>query len=178
MIAELHARAASMGEDNATPLDYVEQWVASGKTITALAAEISKASGQDIIREFLSRYIHTTYPQSEERLDAARRKGAHAMAEGAMGIIDDLAAPTRDELAHAKAKVETRWWVAERWNREDLGSKTNVAVTVSGDELLLKALRLREVEQAPTLTALPAADAEYEIVDIDGAPENQGELKL
>lgn len=153
MIAELTRRAHDELGDEATPLDYAESWVASGRTILALADELSAAIGEKIMREVLSHYLNEQ-ENAETRLTRARARGAHAMVETAVQINDD-GGETREELQHAKMRSDVRLWIAERWNRDELGARNGPQINVSIGALHLDALRVREVGTA-VAAALPA----------------------
>ncbi|SRR5581483_9815347 len=71
---------AELGE-HADPLDFVVQWIASGQTVTSLAAEISRAMGEPASRNWISSSINRlpTTPgkaTAKERIARARRQAA------------------------------------------------------------------------------------------------------
>lgn len=162
MIAELTKRAAEMGEPGASPLDYAVEWVASGKTVLDLAASLSAATGFDFLRESVSRYLHT-FPEAEQRLERARRRGAHGLVDQAVEIVDATEGEeSREAIASAKLRADTRLWVAERWDRDGLGQKPSATVNLTINTLHIDALRRRATValDAPDTPALPAVDAE------------------
>lgn len=137
--------------DGATILDYAEQWVASGKTLLALADEIGEAIGQDVMREALSRYLHTTFgPEANVRLEAARRHGAHGLAERALVIVDEKQ-DSREGVARAKNRSDMRLRIAGYWNRAEYGEQRQAGVTINVGNLHIDALRAR-----PLSHGLPA----------------------
>jgi hypothetical protein len=109
MIKELERRTRAEFEgEPASALDYVEILIASGGTLQALA-------------------------------DArARARGAHAMAERAIGVAE---ASTRDSAAADALLIRALQWQAERWNAGELGAKAGgVTVNVSIAQLSLDAM--------------------------------------
>lgn len=156
MIDELTRRAHEEIGDEAMPLDYAEAWIASGKTILALAEELTRATGEQIMRERLTRYLHEQ-ENADSRLSRARARGAHAMVEDALTIAD-TPMETREEIAQAKLRTDVRTWIAERWNREELGARNGPQINVSIGALHLDALRVRVIAE-PEQAALPSPDA-------------------
>ena len=89
-IAALATRAiATLGEE-ATPLDYVCDYVANGRTLTDLASELATEFGAPVSRQHVSPTAHGAVPNAKERLEAARRDSALAIAESAISLTDDV----------------------------------------------------------------------------------------
>lgn len=155
MIAELARRAAAEIGEDASPLDYVVNWIENGDTITALAESVGNAIGEPIARMMLSNYLNNQ-EDAEQRLSAARVRGAHAMVEQSRSIVD---APleTREEIAAAKLRSDVRLWAAERYNRPELGTRDAASVTVNVNVLHMDALRTRVVATVEQ-PALPSAE--------------------
>lgn len=86
----LRATLARRAEANiglgATPLDYVERWVANGGLITELAASLQSEMGESMSRGFLSLIVHRLGPEATTRITAARRSVAYAHADRATSV--------------------------------------------------------------------------------------------
>jgi len=75
-------RAEATIGPGATPLDYVERWVARGGLITELAASLQQEMGESMSRGFLSLIIHRLGPDATPRIAAARCHGPNALVVG------------------------------------------------------------------------------------------------
>lgn len=168
MIAELEKRTKEECEPGSTHLDYVVDWVAGGKTMVELAADIKDTINVEVSNMMLSKYIHLTWPETAgPALAAARKRGAHNLVAEAMGIADD-APNDRDAIRKAKLRSDVRLWAAERWNRDELGRAPEVQLNVNVNNLHLDAMRVRTLQPAKDAApSLPVARAYL------GAPEDQ-----
>lgn len=169
-------RTAEMDVLGATPLDYAVDWIESGKTLRRLTEEMSDKTGHDFSRASVTRYLESLAPDAARRLDAARRKGAHGLVDDALEIVDATEGEeSREAIASAKLRADTRLWAAERWNRDDLGQRQTANVNVTVGVLHIDALRRRSTATAaiaePSAPALPAVDAE----DVTVGESAQGE---
>jgi hypothetical protein len=144
LVAELAGRAAEMDTDGASQLDYVIDWVASGRTLLELANEISKTTKLDITREMVSRYVNGLEEGAAEKIASARQRGASAMVEEAKVIVDEKI-ETREEGVRAKNRAEIRMWLGERFDRAAFGAPKQQAVQVNVNVLHLDAMRQRVV---------------------------------
>jgi hypothetical protein len=135
MIAELERRTRAEWQDDAakTHLDYVAYWLMDGKTFRSLARELSVSVG------FLHDYLRLEFgvEAKTDVLLRAREVGAHTFSDESLDIAD---AATEDTASVARLQVQTRQWVAERWNARELGKQTP-AIQVSIGTLMLDALR-------------------------------------
>jgi DNA-binding transcriptional ArsR family regulator len=136
MAAELMRRTADRFADTpATALDYVADWCASGKTLTALARDLNVSHSlvmNHLRREYGAEVVSDT-------MRAARETGAHVLVDQGLDIAD---AATPETAQVARLQVATRQWVAERWNARELAAKpASVAVQVNVGALMLEALR-------------------------------------
>lgn len=140
--------ADESGECIATHLDYAVSWVASGKTIRALAEDIAATLGESMSREFVSRYFHTAFgDEANQRLTEARARGAHALVEEAQAIVD--AAPEqREALQKAKMRADMRTWLSERWNREEFGAPKGAHLQIDVAQLHINAMRAHSVKRS------------------------------
>lgn len=160
MIAELSRRALEDLGDAEAHLEYVVDWVKSGKTVVELASSISARLGseieiggeifRDINARMISKYLITKWPDTAgAALAAARREGAHGLVAEAMQIADDVKAD-REDIAKAKLRVDTRLWAAERWNRDELGKAPEVQLNVNLNSLHLDAMRVKQIPAKAT----------------------------
>jgi hypothetical protein len=147
IIAELTRRAIEKLERaDATPLDYAEEWVASGDTLVGLAKDLSGVLGVEVWRAQLSKILHEIGgSEAEARLERARRAGAHALAEASRDIADDESLE-KDDVPRAKLRIDTRLRIAEAWNPSELGRKQGTVVNVTIGNLHLDSLRSRPAQ--------------------------------
>jgi hypothetical protein len=167
MLAELYRLAREeFGDDtpeehDAAVLNYVEGEVASGVTLTKLAARIGTALfGEPLKREMLAKWVSEAQERlgREGTLDRARATGAHALAEAGVDLIDG-ADTTPGAVGKAKAQLEARQFLAKAWNRDEYGEKKATTVAISFGSLHLQALM-----QAPVVRPAPV-DGELEVMN-------------
>lgn len=159
MVTELTRRAREYFEtedSEPTPslVDYAVAWIEDGGTLVSLAREITTDALIEIRREMLSNYLNKT--EGEEgaaRLARARARGAHSIAERGYDAL--LTATDDDASKLAERANRAGQWLAERWNREELGKAPDTVVAISAHDLHLHAL-----QRAPERPALPAASPE------------------
>ena len=157
LVAELERRAREEIGDEATSLDYVVAWVASGKTQLALVNEISRTTGHEIMHATMAKYLRDRFgDEASVRLEAARREGAHVMVDDAIEIIEDADTSSRERLQHAKMKADIRMWTAGKFNREQYGENKGAHVQISIAGLHLDALRRPMVTATIVEPAEPA----------------------
>lgn len=104
--------------------------VASGETLTSIAAELG------VSREALSGWMN----RDEERtiaLRSARARAAEALVDQTLQIAD---AASPQEAQVARLRIDTRQWIASRWNRAEYG-QDKAAVEINIGSLHLDALR-------------------------------------
>lgn len=173
MIAELERRTRQMfvHEDGApdsapTHLDYVEMWVASGQTLNRLAFVMAQETGDEaIVRAMLSKYLTAEFENAQTRLEAARREGAHAMAEDTMDIADEIALGPMD-VGRQRNRIAARQWYAEKSNRAEFGqSRPGITVELNVRELHLSALRAHSVSLAAGRAEQQAISATSRTID-------------
>lgn len=154
MVAQLAGYAAEMDMEGATVLDFVVDWVASGRTVYDLARQVGADTKLDVTREMVSRYVNGLEEDASERIASARTRGATAMVEEAKAIVDEKR-DTREELTRAKNQAEMRMWFAERLDRAAFGAPKQQPVQVTIQTLHLDALRSRTVVTARVVEAEP-----------------------
>lgn len=125
-------------------LDYAIAQIESGIPIAGLARSIAGTTGLDIQRHVLSKYLHDSQPDADERLAKARPTMAHAMAEDALGIVDEKVYDKLD-VARNALRARTREGLAKMFNPE-FNQNRQPTVQVNIGTLHLDALR------SPTLT--------------------------
>jgi hypothetical protein len=149
MIHQLERRLAAWTETQEeekqyTVLDYVVDWVESGRTLLQLSNEVGEAMQWDISRAMLVNYVTAGDPILKRRLEKARLEGAHGAVDVATQIIDDAPTYDKEQLAKAKARADVRLWTAERWNKKELGKAADVQITVNNNTLHIDAMRVRQ----------------------------------
>jgi hypothetical protein len=156
MIDELERRTREEfgDEPEATHLDYVVRWVASGGTVIGLLADMGDVVS-DVKRAMLMSYLELQYgAEVSRRMSEARIEGAHSMVEDAAEIVEGTK-PYKDDIALSKLRADTKNFIASRWNRAVYGEpKAGVAVQVNLGSAFLDALR-RQSERA-RLSSSPA----------------------
>lgn len=185
-IAEaLAARASAYfePEDDATPehpepcsiLDYVACWVADGKTVKALALELTTELHFEVWAETLLRMLKRTFGElpTESALDAARVRASHAMAEEALELVD-AQADTQVDVSRAASRARSRQWLAERYNPQRFGQSKGVTVSINVASLHLDALRstpkavtggaLHAIATGDSTSALPSQAVAVQVV--------------
>lgn len=167
---ELTRRAIDALGENGTPLGYVCGWLSGGKTVVQLAEQMTTALKFEITRDTLRRAIYAldTEANVNERLQVARQAGAMILAEEAKSIADDVEAK-RDEIAKARLQVDTRQWLAGKFDRAQFGDQKGVNVNVNIGQLHLDSMRRVNAERRVPLPGLvgPAIpDGVAEVVEI------------
>ena len=154
------AEQASEGEEY-TPLDYLEDWISSGRTALALAEEIKAKLGLVIfagwlLKQYRYRYTNETVAQVLAR---ARERAAHILTDETKSLADNEL-ETKEQIAAAKLRIETRQWIAARYNRRDLGQQVGPDVHISIGSLHIDSLRARAVPElgGAAVPALPAGE--------------------
>jgi len=190
MVLELEQRTRLHFEDTEhTVLDYVCEWHASGKTMRALAAEITDDTGLEPPLEgrAIQSYLFRAFDKREvqDRIADAREIGAHVMVEMALDDAETLT--DKDQAPIVRVRNDARFWTAARYNKRELGDQKNIGVTINVQTLHLDALRQRNAERVKAQAlesdaharslaesaAVPAIagaiDIEYEVVSDDSA---------
>jgi hypothetical protein len=151
MIAELIRRGRELADegdtrtDNDLALEYIDGWVSDGRTLLELAESLSAATGLDIYRHAVSKWVAEVAPGGDEgaALTRARARGAHALAEQAIMTAGNAPAE-RDFIALSKLRIDTNLRVAEVWNRAEFGKQQpGASVSISLNVAHLTALRDR-----------------------------------
>ena len=123
---QMIARVADAGG-----VEVIAERVASGETLAAIADELGCR------RENLVRWLYS----DEDRatlIREARARAADALVEQTIAIAD-TASPAEAQLA--RLRIDTRQWIASRWNRAEYGQDKTPAVQINLGSLHLDALR-------------------------------------
>lgn len=117
------------------PEDMIWSLVEQGRTITQICYEIG------VGKKALSDWFDEVDPD-ESKITRARAKAATTYAMQALEIADSS---EPEHAAKARLQIQTRQWVAERWNRKVYGTQTGPQITLNIQDLRLNALRHAEV---------------------------------
>jgi hypothetical protein len=164
--------------------------MASRPHLQSLAAAIEKIGGDDVIfdqiadgvpmrkiaepfgysRQMIYAWIHMGGPEREKRWEESKQTAAHALVEDAGDILEAGRPVTSAEASHLKARVEHKRWLASVFNRKVYGDDSGkIDVQLNIGQLHLDALRAagsrHTIQAEPERPALPAAEADYEVVD-------------
>lgn len=159
MIREkLHAFARHVEENGGD--DFVFDLIADGLPMRKVAEATGCSS-----RGLLYSWIKLGGDERRRRLEEARKLSAHATAEDAGEILDDLAKSavpiTSADVSLATSRAKYRQWLAGMRNREDFGDRAGVEVNISIGEMHIDALRRNSA------AAIAAADPDEEIEEAD-----------
>lgn len=163
---EQRTRQEFSDEPEATHLDYVELWQASGRTLNDLGEEIGLGPKKG---EAISRYLHKVFGNeaATNALRNARARGAHSLVEDTLDIADRA---TEDDIGVARLRVQARQWTAEKWNPAEFGRQgNNVNVQLNLGELHLAALQ--KYQQPPH----PVIEAHAEVIELPAAATEPNE---
>ena len=138
VIATLAARAMRSLGDDATALDYTADYIANGKTIADLAADLAAEWGEPVSRQLVSQAVHAL-PDATTRIEAARKDSALAIAEGTITLTDDVE-PTPGAAAKGRLQLSARQWLATALDPARFGTK-GPTLQINVGALLLDALR-------------------------------------
>jgi hypothetical protein len=166
MKAELERRASEA--DDVTVLEYVLEWVGSGKTLLELATSLSeslKLGEGYVTRHMVSKYVNAIPGATEALAETRRDEASHALADSAIEIIDR---DTNDkvEVAANKNAAEMRLKMAGFYNKAEYQQQNgvNVNVQVNNGQQHLDALRHRKVVRATVVTPALPAGPDVEVV--------------
>lgn len=157
------------GDPAYSRLDYVCCWLAEGKTVKALAQDLTDTLHFDVWAETLLRHLRRDYgdQKTDDALDVARARASHSLAEDALDLVDKADRDSSSAVSKAAAQARSRQWMAERYNPSRFGQSKGVNVSISVGTLHLDALRA--VPNAVTGSALHAIAT---VQSQDHAPAN------
>jgi hypothetical protein len=157
----------------ATAIEWIVSEVASGVTITQIAKNVAALELPAYPREELSRNwfsmlvnklaVPEGSPSAKEQIAAARREASYVLLDEAIGIADEPADDSAS-VQRNRLRSDVRLRTAALWNREELGDRSGVTVSLSLGELHLDALRRRNVPHAQSRPILESGEeADYTI---------------
>jgi hypothetical protein len=158
VLAALAQRAVAELGDEATPLEYVVDYISGGHTLADLAVSLADELKESVSRQLISGAAHRLAPDAKERIAAARSDGAFALAEHTLTLADE-AESTAGGAAKARIQVSARQWLAGKWNRE-FGEHAGPSVTVNFGQMMLEALQRPAPPRPAALTSRVVEDAE------------------
>lgn len=144
--------------------EHVFDMLRAGLSVRRIAETFDVPGHGSISRPLMYRWRD----KSEERQAgwaAAMREGAHALAEDAGDVLEDLPEdPTSAQVAKAKGISEHKKWLAGLRDRDSYGAGPSTVVGVIGlPELHIEALRAAGNMDRQRLTAAPVVEADYEV---------------
>jgi hypothetical protein len=137
--------------------DMIFERIGSGEMLYRIAATLGV--GRTALAEWLD-----ASPERQTRLKRARERSASALAEQTIEIADNGATvtapgdPQESDPARDKLRIQTRQWLASRWDRETYGEQKGPQVTINLATLHLDALRQQKAPAARVIEA-PAESA-------------------
>lgn len=157
LVAEMERRAK---DEDCTPPEYAERWIESGGTLLSLASDLADELSLPVMRATLTRYLTKDDADRtgrddafEQRLTRARSLSAFGMVEKALEIADKV---KEDTVQMSRLQVQALQWTAERFNREQLGQKSGVSVTITTGSLHLAALQAPTARVTAIVTGSPS----------------------
>jgi len=105
-----------------------------GKGIDVIAAELG------IPRGAITKWLDA--PEHAELFTRARTRAADHLAQQALEISDD----TTGDVARDRLRVDTRKWLASKWNQAQYGDSKGLAVNINLADLHLTAVRTVQPE--------------------------------
>lgn len=133
-------------------LGLVVEWVAEGKTLTALCSEISRGHealgeiGTTTLRAAVAASIPGDATDAEKgriydsALSEARRASAPAHVDKGLDLLD-TADTTREALAKSKQQADFRRWLASKYDRKTYGDDAKLSLNVNIESMHVDSLR-------------------------------------
>ena len=129
----------------AMPEDMIWSLLEQGRTITQVCYEIG------VGKKALQDWFNEVDPD-DSKITRARAKAATNYAMQALEIADSS---EPEQAAKARLQIQTRQWIAERWDRKTYGTQTGPQITLNITDLRLNALRHAEVVEDLSTDAAP-----------------------
>jgi len=130
-------------EGAAKLLELAEQ----GKGIDVIAAELGMPRGA------ITKWLDA--PEHAELFTRARTRAADHLAHQALEISDDI----DGDVARDRLRVDTRKWLASKWNQAQYGDSKGVQVNLNMADLHLQAVKIVKPVHEPDVLTLEAEDA-------------------
>jgi transposase-like protein len=129
----------------AIPEDMIWSLLEQGRTITQVCYEIG------VGKKALQDWLNEVDPD-DSKITRARAKAATNYAMQALEIADSS---EPEQAAKARLQIQTRQWIAERWDRKTYGTQSGPQITLNITDLRLNALRHAEVIEDLSTDAVP-----------------------
>jgi hypothetical protein len=129
----------------AIPEDMIWSLLEQGRTITQVCYEIG------VGKKALQDWLNEVDPD-DSKITRARAKAATNYAMQALEIADSS---EPEQAAKARLQIQTRQWIAERWDRKTYGTQSGPQITLNVTDLRLNALRHAEVIEDLSTDAVP-----------------------
>jgi len=129
----------------AIPEDMIWSLLEQGRTITQVCYEIG------VGKKALQDWLNEVDPD-DSKITRARAKAATNYAMQALEIADSS---EPEQAAKARLQIQTRQWIAERWDRKTYGTQSGPQITLNVTDLRLSALRHAEVVEDLSTDAVP-----------------------
>lgn len=129
----------------AIPEDMIWSLLEQGRTITQVCYEIG------VGKKALQDWLNEVDPD-DSKITRARAKAATNYAMQALEIADSS---EPEQAAKARLQIQTRQWIAERWDRKTYGTQSGPQITLNITDLRLNALRHAEVVEDLSTDAVP-----------------------
>jgi hypothetical protein len=117
------------------PDDMIWSMMEAGKSHTDICLEMG------ISRKALERWLDEVDPDGD-KLARARAQAADQLAVETLQIADQA---DPENAAHARVRIQTRQWLAERWNQKTYGLQKAQQININVQDLRMNALRHVEV---------------------------------
>jgi len=121
---------------NALGPETIEEMLSDGMTLEDVTKTL------DVPKGALNKWLDQ--PEQQGLYARARAKAAHNLAEQAIAIADG--ADSDGDVARDRLRVDTRKWIASRWNASAYADQKNAQVIVNVGDLHLSALRNRTID--------------------------------
>ena len=129
----------------AIPEDMIWSLLEQGRTITQVCYEIG------VGKKALQDWLNEVDPD-DSQITSARAQAATNYAMQALEIADSS---EPEQAAKARLQIQTRQWIAERWDRKTYGTQSGPQITLNVTDLRLNALRHAEVVEDLSTDAVP-----------------------
>jgi hypothetical protein len=163
--ALIAAIAAKGAEFDVRGIEWFCAQVADGQSMKSIGAQFN------VSRNFLYSYLNQGGDEYRRLYQKARRMSAEAHAEDALQMVDDADEQSPAGVSKAREQAKIRLWMAERYDREQFGTKVDMNVLQVG-ELHLDALRKGGGPEHQALSAGDEDIVDAEVIVIEPAMED------
>lgn len=130
-------------DNDQTILDYLGEYIARGRTLKALAEELSTELQFEVWSSTLERVLEREYGKGAVSgvLRTSRARASHSYAEESKDLVDAADETSSSAISKANAQARSRQWLAEKFSPEAFGQRGGQSVTINVGQLHLGALR-------------------------------------